>query len=67
MKVTERLKREENVLTWQATVEDPEVLLKPWTMTPRTLKLNPNSKALLIEDLPCEERDLEHMTSRERG
>jgi len=45
MKVTERLKREGNVLTWQATVEDPDVLFKPRTMTPRTLRLNPNPKA----------------------
>jgi hypothetical protein len=67
MRVIERLSRDGDKLTWQATVEDPDVLLKPWVMDPRTLTLNPNAKALLIEDLPCEERDLEHMTSRERG
>ena len=65
--VIERVRRVGDVLTWQATVEDPDVLIQPWTMNPRTLKLNPNAKTLLIEDLPCEERDAEHMTSLERG
>ena len=67
MKVIERFRRVGDVLTWEATVEDPDVLIKPWTMNPRTLKLNPNATSLLIEDLPCEERDAEHMTSLERG
>ena len=67
MRVIERFAATGNTLPWQATVEDPDVLIEPWTMNPRTLKLNPNPKALLIEDLPCEERDLEHMTSLERG
>ena len=67
MRVIERLRREGDTLWWQATVEDPDVLIEPWVMNPRTVRLNKNPKALLIEDLPCEERDLEHMTSRERG
>ena len=29
--------------------------------------LNPNSKATLIEDLPSEERDSQHMVTHERG
>jgi hypothetical protein len=66
MKVTERLRREGNTLVWQATVEDP-VLLRPWVMTPRTVRLNANPNAELEEDLPCFERDLQHMVTKERG
>jgi len=43
------------------------VLLQPWDMTPRAVKVNPNPKAFLIEDPPCDEQDYKHMTSRERG
>jgi hypothetical protein len=65
MHVIERVRREGGTLTWQATVEDPDVLLKPWTMNPRTLKLNPDPKAMLPETLPCIERDLRHLVTKE--
>jgi hypothetical protein len=66
MKVTERMKRDGNTLTWQATVEDP-VFQKPWVWAPRTLRLNPDPQAQFEEDLPCDERDLENMVTKERG
>jgi len=65
MHVIERLRRQGNTLTWQATVEDPDVLLKPWVMNPRTVRLNPDPKAVLAEDLPCLERDLAHLVTKE--
>ena len=34
MRVTERLRRDGNVLSYDVTVEDPQVLLEPWVMTP---------------------------------
>ena len=34
MRVTERLRRAGDVLTWQATVEDPQVLSTPWVKAP---------------------------------
>jgi hypothetical protein len=67
MRVVERVRREGNTLTWQATIHDPDVLMQPWEMNPIRRNLNPNAKALLTEDLPCEDRDQEHITSRERG
>jgi hypothetical protein len=67
MRVVERLRREGNTLIWQATVHDPEVLMRPWEMTPVRRNLNPNPKAQLVEDLPCEDRDQEHIVTRERG
>ena len=36
MRVTERLRREGNTLTYEVTVEDPDVLAEPWVMTPRS-------------------------------
>ena len=65
MHVIERFRRDGNTLTWTATVEDPDVLLEPWTSTPRVALLNPNPKAMLPEGLPCSERDLGATTSKE--
>lgn len=67
MHVVERLRRDGDTLSYQVRVEDPDVLQQPWDMNPRTIKLNPNPKAFLIEEPPCIERDFNHMTSRERG
>jgi hypothetical protein len=47
MHVVERYTRTGKTLTWQATVEDPDVLIEPWTMDARTIQLNPNPKATL--------------------
>jgi len=63
--VIERIRREGDSLIWQATVEDPDVLLKPWTMNPRTQRLNPDPLAMLPESLPCVERDLSHLVTKE--
>ena len=65
MHVVERFHRDGNTLTWTATVEDPDVLLEPWTTTPRVALLNPNPKAVLPESLPCSERDLGHLVNKE--
>jgi hypothetical protein len=65
MHVIERLHRDGNTLTWTATVEDPDVLLEPWTTTPRVSLLNPDPNALLPESLPCSERDLAHAVTKE--
>jgi hypothetical protein len=65
MRVIERLRRDGNMLTWQATVEDPEVLVQPWVMNTRELRLNPDPKAMLEETLPCSERDLSHLVTKE--
>jgi hypothetical protein len=65
MHVIERFHRDGNTLTWTATVEDPDVLLEPWTTTPRVALLNPDPKAMLPESLPCSERDLGHLATKE--
>jgi len=67
MHVTEKLTRTGNTLRWEAIVEDPDVLTEPYHVRSRTLRLNPDAKATLTEDLPCEERDSQHMVTHERG
>ena len=67
MHVIERYTRNGNTLRWETTVEDPDTMLEPFHMDPRTLRLNPDPKASFIEDLPCEERDTQHIVTHERG
>ena len=66
MRVIERFRRDGNTLHYQATVIDPEVLLEPWVMNPRVLRLNTSKDAAIPEQNPCEERDLEHLVGKIR-
>jgi hypothetical protein len=63
--VIERIRRDGDSLIWQTTIEDPDVLLKPWVMNQRVQKLNPDPKAMLPESLPCVEHDLSHLVTKE--
>jgi len=63
MHVVERLRREGDTLTYSATVEDPAVLAKPWTTTPRTLKRSTNPSDALLESPPCVEHDAPHIVT----
>jgi hypothetical protein len=52
---------------YEVAVDDPEVLVEPWVMTPRTLRLNPNADAgLLPERGNCEVYELKDITSQIR-
>jgi hypothetical protein len=55
-RVIERLTRQGNTLTWQVTVEDPEVLAEPWNLNPRTLTLRADDE--IEEAAFCEDRDM---------
>jgi len=61
MRVVERLTRKGDVLTYTATVDDPEVLAKPWTTTPRELKQSTSPSDALLEAPPCVEHDAPHI------
>jgi hypothetical protein len=65
--VVERLTRDGvDTLRYQATVEDPEVLTKPWVTTPRTVHLNPKGNdGPIVESPKCEEREAVHMQGPE--
>jgi hypothetical protein len=58
--VTERITRQGNTMRYQATVEDPDVLIKPWVMNPKMLNLGGADDAL-VEDVPCKDMDQSHM------
>ena len=67
MKVTEKFTRQGNEMKYEVTIEDPEVLVEPWVMTPRTMRLNANPDAgLLPERGNCEVYELEDITSQIR-
>jgi len=61
MHVTERLSRAGDTLRYQATVEDPEVFTRPWTMNPWVSVRT--AKELIVENPPCVESDISHVTS----
>jgi hypothetical protein len=66
MRVIERLRREGNLLHYQVTVEDPDVLMQPWVMDERVMRLN-TAPMVQIEDPPCVETDSVNLYTKERG
>ena len=64
--VIEKLTRTGNTLRYQAIAEDPDVLMRPWEMNPRTLQLN-TRPTTQIEDPPCVESDSANLYTKERG
>ena len=59
--VIERYTRKGDTLRWEATVEDPNVLTKPWAMTPKTQIL---SESMIYEEPICEERESQHIVNK---
>jgi hypothetical protein len=66
MHVIEKFHRDGNTLTYSVTVDDPQVLLKPWEMTPKVLKLNTDPDATIHEGDPCRDYDQSNMSTRVR-
>jgi len=67
MRVVERFTRQGNQILYEVTVEDPEVLVEPWVMAPRTVRLDPALDAgLLAERGNCEVFETEDQTSQIR-
>jgi hypothetical protein len=50
MRVVERFTRQGDVLLYDVTVEDPEVLVEPWVLPTRMVTRNPNPDAGLIAE-----------------
>jgi len=63
MHVVERFRREGNTLVYSATVEDPQVFTGPWEITPRTLRLQTDKSAALMESPPCLEKSSQNMVT----
>lgn len=67
MHVVERFRREGDVLLYDVTVEDPEVLAEPWVLPTRMVRRNPNPNAGLIRERGnCEVYETSHITSQIR-
>ena len=62
-----KLTRKGNQILYEVTVDDPESLVEPWLMTPRTLTLSTFPDAgLLRERGNCEVYELKSITSQIR-
>jgi hypothetical protein len=64
MKVTERLRRDGDLLFYTFIVDDPEVLVEPWTSDTYVRRLNPNPRARVDEPQPCSEQDLNSIVDK---
>ena len=56
MRVTEKFRREGNILVYDVTVVDPDVLLEPWVLDTRRIKLDPKID-FITETPPCRDYD----------
>lgn len=66
MKVTERFRRVGDLLYYDVTVEDPEVLMEPYKEETRIIRRNPSKDLIIMEAPPCIERDRENMVLKIR-
>jgi hypothetical protein len=66
MRVRERFRREGNILHYHVTVEDPVVLLEPWVMNPRQLRLNTDPNVYIPEGSPCKDVDTDNIVLKIR-
>jgi hypothetical protein len=58
LKVTERFRRRGDTIEYSASVQDPSVLVEPWSPKPQVMWITDQE----LEESPrCEDRDLEHI------
>ena len=65
MRVIERFTRTGNEMLYEVTVEDPEVLVEPWVMPSRTLRLS-NGNTIVPERGSCTESELKEVSTQMR-
>jgi hypothetical protein len=65
MRVIEKFTRTGNQMLYEVTVEDPEVLVKPWVMPARTLRLS-NGNTIISERGSCTESEHKEVSSQMR-
>jgi len=65
MHVVERLSRKGNSLSYQATVEDPEVMTQPWLAPARVVVVGAAGQHV-AQDYPCIEKDVDHFVNGNR-
>jgi hypothetical protein len=65
MRAIEKFTRTGNQMLYEVTIEDPVVLVKPWVMPPRTLRLAANN-TIIPERGSCTESELGEVSSQMR-
>jgi hypothetical protein len=65
MRIIERFTRTGNQMLYEVTVEDPEVLVQPWVMHPRTLAISGNG-TIIAERGACTDTELDQVSSQIR-
>jgi hypothetical protein len=65
MHVTEKLTREGNVITWEASIDDPKVFTRPWVFSRHLIHGLVGGHAL--EEAPCVEHDGSHLVNTDRN
>jgi len=65
MRVVERFTRTGNQMLYEVTVEDPEVLVEPWVMPARTLRLS-NNNTIIPERGSCSDSELKEVSTQMR-
>jgi hypothetical protein len=58
LKVTERFRRVGDTIEWRATVQDPSILVEPWSAAPEVMWI---TDIEIEEPARCEDRDLKHI------
>ena len=58
LKVTERFRRVGDTIEWRATVQDPSILVEPWSLKPQMMWV---TDIEIEEPARCEDRDVEHI------
>ena len=67
MHVVEKFTRKGNEILYEITIEDPDVLVEPWVMEPRTLRLNQAADAGIVpERAYCEVYEEGNITTQLR-
>jgi hypothetical protein len=65
MRVIEKFTRTGNQLVYDVTVEDPEVLVEPWVMPTRTMRLGA-ANTVIAERGSCTETELKEVSTQMR-
>ena len=65
MRVIEKFTRTGNQVLYDVTIEDPDVLLQPWVMPERTLRLSPTN-AIVAERGSCTETEHNEVSTQYR-
>jgi hypothetical protein len=65
MRVVEKFTRTGNEMLYEVTVEDPEVLVEPFVMPARTLRLS-NGNTIIAERGSCSDSELGEVSTQMR-